>query len=63
MQSRASALYKYDPYAASLLKVLVCWDISRDKNETINAFEEGIRKTPHNMHAYLEYWKFLKYLK
>lgn len=63
MLSRVKTLYKYDPYNAPLLKVLVCWDISRDKEETIEAFEEGIRKNPNNIHVYIEYWKFLKYLK
>lgn len=60
---RANAIYKHDPYNASLLKVLVCWDISQDKKATIAAFEEGIRKTPNNVNVYIEYWKFLKYLK
>ena len=60
---RASALYKYDPCNASLLKVLVSWDICRDKKMTVNVFEEAIQKTPNNINIYIEYWKFLKYLK
>lgn len=61
--ARANALFKHDPYNAPVLKVLVWWDISRNKKTTLEAFEEGIRKTPHNINIYLEYWKFLKYLK
>mmetsp|Transcript_35398 Transcript_35398/g.40916 ORF Transcript_35398/g.40916 Transcript_35398/m.40916 type:complete len:116 (+) Transcript_35398:379-726(+) len=58
-----ATIYKHDPFNACLLKVLVFWDILRDKNETIKAFEEGIEKTPKNINIYVEYWKFLKYLK
>lgn len=56
-------IYKEDPYNAWLLKIMVYWDILRDKNSTIQAFEEGIKMTPNNINIYIEFWKFMKYLK
>ena len=59
----SKSIDKYDPYNSTLLKVLISWDICKNKQDTLATFEDGISSTPNNINIYIEYWKFLKYLK
>lgn len=63
LNSMIKTIHKEDPSSAWLLKIMVYWDILRDKNSTIQAFEEGIKLSQNNIYIYIEYWKFMKYLK